>query len=165
MDTVKFMQKGAALLRKYRFAILILAIGAVLMLWPSASKESTAQTQEPMAQQQSVAEELTQILSQIKGVGKVRVMLSIATGQETIYQYDEEIHNGDNGSNRKQTVTVTDKDRNEQGLVKQVIPAQYLGAVIVCEGAGQASVRLAVVEAVSRVTGLGADRICVQEMK
>lgn len=163
MDTVKLVQKGATLLRKYRFALLILALGAVLMLWPTAAGK-TSQPAEPVVRQ-SVTEELTLLLSQIKGVGKVRVMLTVDAGQETIYQFDEESHSGDNGSNRKQTVTVTDKDRNETGLVKQVIPERYLGAVVVCEGAGQASVRLAVVEAVSRLTGLGADRICVQEMK
>lgn len=166
MDRVNIIKKGAELLRKYRFALLILAVGAVLMLWPAGKAGADAQsvqTQESL--QESITQELTQILGQIKGVGKVKVMLSIATGQETIYQYDEEFHSGENGSGRKQTVTVTDKDRNELGLIRQVIPAQYLGAVVVCEGAEQASVRLAVVEAVSRVTGLGADRISVQRMK
>ena len=165
MDKLKITEKAAAWLRKYRFAILILAVGAVLIFWPSGDTETKEQTAHLTVQQQSVSDELTQILGQIKGVGKVRVMLTISTGQETIYQYDEEVHSGENGSNRKQTVTVTDKDRNQQGLVKQIIPAQYMGAVIVCEGADMPAIKLAVVEAVCSVTGLGADKVCVQKMK
>jgi stage III sporulation protein AG len=165
MDRVNLIKKGAELLRKYRFALLILAIGAVLLLWPSGGGKASEGVQLTETQQQSITQELTQILGQIQGVGKVKVMLSIEAGQETVYQYDEENHLGDNASERKQTVTVTDKDRNESGLIRQVIPAQYLGALVVCEGAEQASVRFAVVEAVSRITGLGADRISVQKMK
>lgn len=41
----------------------------------------------------------------------------------------------------------------------------YQGALIVCSGAGSASVRLAVVDAVADLTGLGADQISVIKMK
>jgi hypothetical protein len=41
----------------------------------------------------------------------------------------------------------------------------YQGAVVLCQGAADAAVRLAVVEAVSKATGLGADKICVLKMK
>ena len=37
----------------------------------------------------------------------------------------------------------------------------YLGAVVVCQGAGSSGVRLAVTEAVAALTGLPADRITV----
>ena len=41
----------------------------------------------------------------------------------------------------------------------------YQGAVVVCEGAERAAVRLAIVEAVSSLTGLGSDKISVIKMK
>ena len=66
---------------------------------------------------------------------------------------------------RKETVILTDSERNQQPLVQQVLPPQYLGAVIVCQGAENAAVRLAVVEAVRNATGLGADKISVLKMK
>ena len=49
--------------------------------------------------------------------------------------------------------------------MRQENPAQYLGVIVVCEGADSPAVRLAIVEAVSDVTGLGADRISVLKMK
>ena len=53
----------------------------------------------------------------------------------------------------------------ESGLVQRVDPPKYLGAVIVCQGADKAAVKLAIVEAVSKATGLGADQISVLKMK
>ena len=41
----------------------------------------------------------------------------------------------------------------------------YQGAVVVCEGAGDAAVRLALTEAVSALTGLSADRISIVQWK
>ena len=55
--------------------------------------------------------------------------------------------------------------RKQTGLVQQVNPPTYLGAVIVCQGADSASVRLAIVEAVGSVTGLSTDKITVLKMK
>ena len=50
-------------------------------------------------------------------------------------------------------------------MVRQILSPEYLGAVVVCQGANDVQVRLAVVEAVSKVTGLGADKISVLKMK
>ena len=72
----------------------------------------------------------------------------------------------DNSSTiRRDVVLVTGADKTQTGLVRQVNPPQYLGGIVVCEGADNAGVRLAIVEAVKSVTGLGADNITVLKMK
>ena len=53
----------------------------------------------------------------------------------------------------------------QEGLVRDSHAPNYRGAVILCKGADQAAVKLAVVEAVSRVTGLRTDQISVLKMK
>ena len=94
------------------------------------------------------------------------MLLTVKTGETTVYQTDEDTSTSETGSSiRKETVIITDSDRNQQALVVQVLPPDFMGAVIVCQGADNASVRLAVVEAVSKATGLGADRITVLKMK
>ena len=79
-----------------------------------------------------------------------------------MYQTDE-----DSASSgvRSDTVLLNGPDRSQTGLVRQVNPPTYLGAVIVCQGADSASVRLAIVEAVGSVTGLSTDKITVLKMK
>jgi len=49
-------------------------------------------------------------------------------------------------------------------VVGRVYP-EFLGALIVCEGANDKSVQLSVVEAVSALIGLGSDKITVAVMK
>ena len=114
----------------------------------------------------SVQEELESILSCVKGVGKVKVMLKESAGTETIYQTNQDITVSDNNSDsRIEVITITDSQRNEQGLVKQVNPPRYAGAIILCEGADIPEIKLAVTEAVSKITGLGTDKIAVLKMK
>ena len=51
-------------------------------------------------------------------------------------------------------------------LVREVVePALERGAVVVCDGADSATVRLRIMQAVSALTGLGSDKISVIKMK
>lgn len=151
MDTT--LNKIWSFLKDNRYVILILAAGIVLMLLPVENNETA---DAPIATEPTVdlAEELTGILSAVEGIGKVQVLLSVAAGEQVIYQRDE-----------YDTVIITDGDRNEIGLVTQVLPPTYRGAIVVCQGADSQAVCLAVVEAVRRVTGLGAGDISVLKMK
>lgn len=156
MDILKKIKNFAG---KYRYAVLVLAVGMVLMLLPTSGEKTDEAEEVPQVQENAdVARELEEILGQIDGVGKVKVMLTVASGETTVYQFDE------NGENRD-TVIITDSSRSEAGLIQQVNPPVYLGAIVVCQGGDSAVVRLDVIEAVSKVTGLGTDRISVLKMK
>ena len=167
MDRIAFKDKAVEFLKKYRYVLLILLIGLVLMCIPD--REETDDTPTPAAAQEetvSMEQRLEEILAQIEGAGKVKVLLTEQTGERVIYQSDEDLsQDADSSSSRRDTVIVTGSDRSEQGLVTQTDPPVYLGAVIVCQGGDRASVRLAIVEAVSNATGLGADKISVLKMK
>lgn len=155
MDIGKWGSRAADAVKKYRWPVLVLILGLVLLMLPTGSKtekkaEAPRQTQAP---QPDIQAQLEAILSQIQGVGKVKVMLTQAAGERYVYQFDE-----DTG---KETVIITDGDRNESPVISQVLPPEFLGAIIVCQGAKEPAVKLAVVEAVSKLTGLSSDRISV----
>lgn len=167
MDWMNISKKAKELAGKYKYVLLILLLGIFLMSLPEGKSEPAQleiPDQEPAAC--GTAEELEAILSQIAGVGKVRVMLTEAAGSETIYQTDEDRSaSSDSESLRVETVIISDSDRSESGLVRTVVPPIFLGAIIVCQGGDSPAVRLSVVEAVSNVTGIGTDRITVLKMK
>ena len=167
MDWMSIKGKVTAFLGKYRYAALIVIVGIVLMLIPTGNAEKTESPEEvPISQKQTdMGEELAKILSQIDGAGKVEVMLTVAEGEVTVYQFDEHITSGENGSIQKDTVIITNADRSQAGLIQQTNPPKYRGAIVVCQGADSAVVRLNIIQAVSGVTGLGADKICVLKMK
>lgn len=150
------LKKVRAMVDTNRWVLLILVIGLALLLIPTVSSEPEAPA---VAEENADAQqELETILSKIDGVGQVKVMLALEAGEQVIFQSDE------NGTSLD-TVIITDGDRAQQGLVQQTLPPTYRGAIIVCQGGGSAAVRLMVVEAVSSVTGLSADKITVLKMK
>ena len=152
---------------RYRYPISILLVGLVLMMIPTKSKV-TAQTEVVSVQskQSTTAEQLEQILSQIQGVGKVKIMLTIASGETILYHNDQDSNSGNGSASvRQETVIITDANRNQQALITQILPPKYQGAIVICQGADNPSVKWAVVDAVSKATGLGADQISVMKMK
>ena len=86
------------------------------------------------------------------------MVLTVAQGEEKIYQMNVK-------QDHTETVILTDSNRNENGLVARIDPQKYLGAVVICQGANSASVQYAIIEAVSKITGLKSNQICVLKMK
>ncbi len=168
MEIKGFTDKISFILKKYRYPLIVLAVGLVLMTIPELKRnennvpEITSQEVSDV----SMEDRLSYILSQIKGAGSVQVLLTEATGEEIYYQTNGNENNGENTySKNTDTVIITDADRNQNGLVRQVNPPAYRGAVVVCQGADNPTIHLAIVDAVSKLTGLGANQISVLKMK
>ena len=168
MEIKKLTSNFSEILKKYRYAILVLLIGILLMNIPSGKTAKKQEKETVITLQPAVDMEkrLVEVLGQIEGVGRVEVMLTQACGEENVYQSNEELSTDESGrSQRKETVTMTDSDRNETALILKTNAPKYLGAIIVCEGAESSAVRLALVDAVSKITGLKSDAISVLKMK
>ena len=160
MDGNEPRQRINALFGKYKYPILVVLVGLGLLLLP------TGEAQEPSVPVETVREasleqRLEELLAQIEGAGAVRVLLTEDVGRETVWQTDVQ---RDADSAREDTVILEDSERNEIGLVRRTTEPSCRGAVILCQGADAPSVKLAIVEAVRCVTGLGADQISVQKM-
>lgn len=151
---------------KYRYALLILGIGILLMSLPERTKKPEAVQAVMVSEQENLEAKLEEILSHVEGAGRVRVLLTEKTGEEMIYQedYDKSI-DADTESLRGETVIISDSSRGENGLVRKIIGPVYLGAVVICDGGDRPSVRLSVSEAVADATGLDTDRISILKMK
>ena len=160
MDGNEPRQRINALFGKYKYPILVVLVGLGLLLLP------TGEAQEPpvpveTVRETSLEQRLEELLAQIEGAGAVRVLLTEDVGRETVWQTDVQ---SDVDSVREDTVILEDSGRNETGLIRRTRSPSYRGAVILCQGADAPSVKLAIVEAVRCVTGLGADQISVQKM-
>lgn len=151
---------------KFKYALIVLLVGIGLLLLPEKKQQEIEYTSIPQESQNIQLDALTKILRSVDGAGDVQVLLSTAMGEETIYQTNQDTSSSTSGNTVKsETVIVTDSQRNESGLITQVNPPVYLGAIIVCQGADSPTVRLALTQAVAKITGLGTDNICVLKMK
>ena len=154
------LEKLAAALRERPLVPLLLLALALLLLLPDSGGEagSAAETEtEISAPQFSVAREeerLREILESAAGVGEAKVLLAVSsTAQREL------------ASSNGEAIVVSAGSGKQEAVERGYSYPEYLGAVVVCTGAGNASVRLRVVEAVSAFTGLGAAEIRVLEMK
>ncbi len=155
-----------ALWKKYRFVILIILVGIILMLLPTGKKTQTEKKTAPATEEdfslEDVEEKMTDTLSHIQGVGKIRVMLTLKSGSQL--HLAEDISQSDKENDTRydsETVTINRGSGNQEVIVTNQIYPTYQGAVIVCQGAEQSSVRLAIMEAVSALTGLSTDKISI----
>lgn len=167
-------------LGRFRYSVLLLLLGVVLLLVPGRkagvfpSSESVAtETEGVLPAAWSLQEEearIAALLSQIRGAGSVRVMLSLKAGERTVYQADidsQRTHDDASDLQRQSsnTVLVSKSGSLEEPLVQQVIAPVYLGAVVVCQGAEDPAVRLALVQAIASLTGLASNQITIVRMK
>lgn len=169
MDILNVKERIMQNIGKYKYVCIVLLVGLILMMIPGKKKDETKLVDPNTisnSDEYEFEENLESILSHIAGAGSVKVMLSIAQGERTIYQTDSTYSQTENATDtRTQTIIVSDGQRNETGLVHQKSPPVYQGAIILAQGADIPSVKLALVEAVGDITGLGADRISVLKMK
>ena len=165
------LNKWKCSVKKYRHAILILILGIILMCVPfdfiSDKKEDVEIQRQsaPETETKRLQEELEYILGQIDGIGKVSVVLSIETGFEHVYQQNTQERTSDGSQEQEQQTALMTQSGNEVPLEVKTTYPTYKGAVVVCHGANKASVKLAVVQTVSSLTGLKMDRITVIKMK
>lgn len=162
MDWPDLKQMAGEVFRKYRYMAVILLAGLILMALPEKKGTAEAAPSVTAAENEELQEKLAQILSAIDGAGKVEVLLTEVSGAETLYQTDTDQSGSDL---REDTVILSDTGSEETGLIRQVNPPKYLGALIVCQGADSPTVRLAIVEALMSVTGLKSNQITVLKMK
>lgn len=151
--------KGA--LGRYIYVVLVMAVGAVLLLLPSGGRDSPqADAHEEESFDLGAFEaKLERTLSRIEGAGEARVVLTLDGGSRQVLAHNQDRDGGGGGSS---TVVTVGRGSGQQDVVPlQTVAPQFRGALIVCPGGGDAQVRLKLIQAVSALTGLGADRISV----
>ena len=151
---------------KYRYGILVLAIGLLLILLPTSGSEESANTDTADTEEyfsvEVMEEKLEEILSQIEGAGRIDVMLTVESGMKHIFAQDGRVERDSNQLlEERETVVVSSGSGTQETVLVQQIYPQFQGALVVSEGGGDPSVRLSLTEAVAALTGLGADKISV----
>lgn len=156
--------KGA--LRTYKYVLLVIAVGVVLLMLPTG-KTADDQTKYEQTTQtdsfdlESFEKKLEQVLSQIGGAGQTQVVLTLDSGSRRVLAQNQDL-DGDGGM-ASSAVTVGRGSGNQEVVPLQTLAPSFRGALVVCPGGGDPQVRLKLVEAVSALTGLGADRISICE--
>lgn len=153
-------------LKKYKWVGLVLLVGLLLLAWP-AGKENQAETAAETPQTFDLAAteaRLSQALSKIHGAGEVTVVLTVANGPRQILAENVD-RDGSQGEEKTETVVLSRGSGSQETVTVQEIYPRYQGALLVCAGGDDPTVRLQLTEAMSALTGLGADKISISQGK
>ena len=159
-------QRVRASLHKYRLVWLVILVGLFLLLLPTGGGEGeeAAEPAQGTFDLEKTEARLAQALSQIKGAGEVTVMLTVANGPRQVLAQDVD-RNSQQGEESTQTVILSRGSSSQETVTVQEIYPRYQGALVVCPGGDDPEVRLQITEALSALTGLGADKISISEGK
>lgn len=161
--------------------MVILGFAGVLLLsadsiFPESKNKTTAEYSLETYRTQ-LETNLEQLLSAVSGAGDVKVMITLESGQENIYAWqekttqDEQSVSADvNGqqSNRytyENEIVLVNEGSEKQALVEKTMEPVVQGVVVVCAGADDIKVVSDITNAVSVALNVTSNRICVIKMK
>ena len=174
--------------------ILIITIIAINMIWKEDSSKNTKSEKNTLditeitnninedmkdtSNLNDIESKLENILSQIDGIGKVKVLVTYSSTSMLIPLYNEDTEesqteeNDKEGGTRKITENKRKKDiiyqeisGEKKPITQSVISPKIEGAIITAVGAEDAELKSKIIQAVEAVTGLATHKIQVFEMK
>lgn len=108
---------------------------------------------------------LTDIVSSIDGVGECEVMITFEYSNENIYATDSENKNDENYQSNKDEYVLYDSQNGEKALlIKEKYPTVQ-GVSVVCSGGDNVEVREAVINTVTSLFNISANRVSVSKIK
>ena len=144
---------------------IILGVAAMLLILFSELFSTPAKTAANAGSSAAVSEtayreqletQLTELIEQLDGAGKTVVMVTLESGEETIYAVDTQ-----SGQNQETHVLLEDGSALEETTY---LPA-VCGVAVVCDGGGDVRVAARITELVRALLDLSANRICVEQRK
>ncbi len=166
------LKKYIKILDKYKYLIIVLAVGVFLLIIPNAGSKSENKHSETLEFDcEEFEERIEKALSKCEGVGKCEVILSVESTPEAVYAKEarqslkENDENGTYESDSDVKPSVMSEGAGVEGalIVKENYP-EFRGAIIICEGGNRSDVKTSIVASVSALTGLSTDKISVVKM-
>ena len=152
--------------------IFIIGIALVLIIFltdfsskktPTVSNDTY--TTDVQAYKNSLEKQLTSALKNISGIGNVKVMITLESTREVVYENEKEYEsikgeNNENYSEKNSTVIIDSKD-SDNGLVRKINEPQIRGVLVICDGGGNINIKTKVTEAVEKLFSISSARVCV----
>ena len=143
------------------------------------NNNEVVQVSNDISSEDELEKKLENILSNISGVGKVKVMITYSESNIVVPIYDENIKNSnttesdDSGGirtiletdNQKQVIYKENNDGSKEPAYQSILKPKIEGAIIAAVGADNATVKTKLIQAVEAATGLATHKIQVFEME
>lgn len=154
--------------------IIIFIVALVVFLKLSGEKSSSKTSSVSSSQvyltsleySQALEQKLEGVLSQVKGAGQVKVMISLDGSPELKYAMDSDtkVSNSSNGttsSTSSESPILVGKNGSTSPLILTEILPKVKGVIVVSSGANDISIKLDILNSVSTLLGISTDKINV----
>ncbi|MBQ3409429.1 MAG: hypothetical protein IJH12_09530 [Clostridia bacterium] len=166
--------------------VLVVTVVAINYIWKDDKKKNNAlisntavnqgdtKTMVQKIEEENLEDRLSEILSNISGVGEVKVLLTYSETNKInpVYNEDEQssVTEETDTSGGKRTINSTNNKRevvysNDNVVTQSISSPQIQGAVVIAKGAENVKTKTDIIQAVSAATGLSTYKIQVFEMK
>ncbi|MCL2082033.1 MAG: hypothetical protein FWH04_02185 [Oscillospiraceae bacterium] len=160
---------------RHKYLLVIAVAGLILLSWPKGQSQAKKEIEHGTEGYagfsiEETEEKMAQALSQIEGAGRVCVMLTLKSDMEIVFQQDLDKKTNSGHSGQEAVATQEESKRktvltnSSEPLVQKKLYPIYQGVLVICDGAENAAVQLAVKEAVSALTGLSGRAVNVNRM-
>ena len=138
----------------------LLAMVLILLSELFPARQTTAAAGEPLdtAYRTQLEQRLETLVSQMSGAGKTTVMVTLETGEESVYAVDTQ-----SGELQTQNTHVLLDDGS--ALTETVYLPQVQGVAVLCEGGGDVRVAARITEMIGALLDLPSNRICVEQRR
>ncbi len=190
----KWLDKIKTLKREHILALLLCGVLLLVIALPTGDATSNLKTQtetQPMMRQtgttisssseartRQLENRLKEVLSQVEGIGRTEVMLTLKSDGKRIVEKDLEQSQGkeenqeenaagisDQATSSENTVYQRDAEGNELPYVTEELEPEIAGVLVIAQGAGNAVVVSEITEAVMALFGVEVHKIKVMKME
>lgn len=142
----------------------------------NSKKEATVSTSaSSLNRQQNLQQSLENIISNVEGAGKSKVLITFENSAETIYATEEKKNKeacedkSECGITRKKEcddcekkyITIKDNQGTEHALAVTEIEPKVKGVIVICSGAENPIVERRIVDAVTTALNIPSKKVCV----
>lgn len=131
----------------------------------TVKNDTSSQATELESYSAKLEEQLTQVISSINGVGKVKVMVTLESSAQSVYATSEKRQSKDDeNSYDSEYILIKSGSSKEEALLISIIQPQVRGVAVVCQGADDVFVQQRIIDTVSAVLDINTSRISITPM-
>lgn len=144
-----------------KLVYVILIIGVILLSLPSFLPQKEAEPSRETVVNERLEERLSDIISEISGVGKVKVMITYKSTSEKRVAKDKNTRNSANEICEEEKNVLLGSGSEQKPFITREEMPKILGVAVVAEGGGRDDVKAEISRAVRALTGVSANNIAV----
>ena len=144
-----------------KLVYVILIIGVILLSLPRFLPQKEAEPSRETVVNERLEERLSDIISEISGVGKVKVMITYKSTSEKRVAKDKNTRNSANEIYEEEKNVLLGSGSEQKPFITREEMPKILGVAVVAEGGGRDDVKAEISRAVRALTGVSANNIAV----